>query len=379
MTASPRKTIPLKTVAHRLLLGFTLLVLLVAAWAGLIRIGWTLPPFRVSDHGPLMIAGFLGTLIALERAIALAAAFQQGRWAYAVPVLSALGALGLLVGLPRPISLGLILLASLGLSVILGIIVYRQPALFTGTMALGAICWLVGNGFWAAGQPIYQMVAWWVGFLVLTVAGERLELSRILRPSLASRSTFVILLGLLLSGMILTMINPDLGTRLSGIGLLALGAWLLRYDIARRTVKQTGLTRYIALCLLSGYLWLLVGGALGLWFGGTIAGPAYDAILHSIFLGFVISMVFGHAPMILPAVMQRSIPYHARFYLHLILLHLSLILRIVGDLSGGFEVRRWGGLLNGIALLVFLGITAYAVSRQSATQQHLRPVSDHRS
>ena len=46
---------------------------------------------------------------------------------------------------------------------------------------------------------------------------------------------------------------PGRGLRLGGVGLLALAAWLARYDIARRTVRLPGVTRFIALCLLAGY------------------------------------------------------------------------------------------------------------------------------
>ena len=53
--------------------------------------------------------------------------------------------------------------------------------------------------------------------------------------------------------------------------------------------------RYVAVCLLAGYFWLAVGGAL------VALQVAYDAALHAIFVGFVFSMVFGHAPVILPA------------------------------------------------------------------------------
>ena len=50
-----------------------LLALLVALWAGLLRLGWVLPSTRglALAHGPLMVSGFLGALIALERAVAL--------------------------------------------------------------------------------------------------------------------------------------------------------------------------------------------------------------------------------------------------------------------------------------------------------------------
>jgi hypothetical protein len=50
-----------------------ILSLLFAMWAGLLRIGWALPsiPNLALAHGPLMICGFLGVLIPLERAVAI--------------------------------------------------------------------------------------------------------------------------------------------------------------------------------------------------------------------------------------------------------------------------------------------------------------------
>jgi hypothetical protein len=65
-------------MAQRLLrapfLALALFNLLAALRAGWIRIGWKWPPIQPSlpgSHGPLMVAGFLGTLIALGRAVAL--------------------------------------------------------------------------------------------------------------------------------------------------------------------------------------------------------------------------------------------------------------------------------------------------------------------
>ena len=115
--------------------------------------------------------------------------------------------------------------------------------------------------------------------------------------------------------------------------MLALAAWLLKQDIARRTVRGTGLTRFIAVCLLSGYAWLAVGGARDprVPAGSSPGSPAYDAAVHALALGFVFSMVFGHAPIIFPAVMRVRMPYHWTFYAPLALLHLSLAVRLAGD------------------------------------------------
>ncbi|GMA92632.1 hypothetical protein GCM10025869_31610 [Homoserinibacter gongjuensis] len=66
-------------------------LLLLGLYAGLVLIGMPLPVFadRLAElHAPLLVFGFVGTLISLERAVALRRA-----WAYAAPVLLAVGAL----------------------------------------------------------------------------------------------------------------------------------------------------------------------------------------------------------------------------------------------------------------------------------------------
>jgi len=349
------------------LIALAMLALLAAGWAGLVRIGWRWPalqPGLLLAHGPLMISGFLGTLISLERAVALAATLPRGRWTMAVPALAALGTLGLLAGIGGWIPPALITLSSAGLTLMFAAILRRHPALFTVTMGLGALAWLVGNVLWLFGMPLYQLVHWWVGFLVLTIAGERLELSRVTRLSPMSYRAFGAAAALFLGGITLTLLAADAGVRVAGIGKIALALWLLNFDIARRTIRQSGLTQYIAACLLLGYLWLIVGGMVATWSGAVMAGFRYDASLHTVLLGFVFSMIFGHAPIILPSITSLTLAFHRRFYLHLALLHLSLLLRIAGDLAVSLEARQWGGLLNVVALLLFLFNTAAAVERK---------------
>jgi hypothetical protein len=72
-------------------------------------------------------------------------------------------------------------------------------------------------------------------------------------------------------------------------------------------------------------------------------------------------MIFGHAPVILPAILNRPPPYHPIFYAPLVLLHVSLLLRVVGDLVGWWSGRQWGGLLNATAVLLFLITLAYVL------------------
>ncbi len=344
------------------------LALLAGLYAGLLRIGWTLPapPLPLAAvHGPLMIGGFLGTLIALERAVALGTGAG-----FVVPAVCGAGGLALLAGVAGPWAAGLLVAGSGGLVVMSAGILRRQPVLHHAALALGALAWLAGNVLWLAGWPVYRVVEWWIAFLVLTIAGERLELSRVLGPSAARTAAFAVASGLLAAGVLLGAFAPVAGARLTGLALVAVSAWLLLHDVARRTVRQQGLTRFIAAAMLPGYAWLAVAGVLfAVEADRLVAGPPYDAALHAVLLGFVFSMVFGHAPIILPAVLRVAVPYRRSFYAHLVLLHVSVALRVAGDLGGWWAARRWGGLLAAAAIVAFLAATALSIRRGAAARR----------
>lgn len=339
-----------------------ILALIIALWSGLVKLGWQLPiltPSLTFAHGPLMISGFLGTLIMLERAVAL-----RQKWMYIPPLLAGLG--GLLTFLIRTPPLGpiLITLASLGGVAILIEITRRETALHTVTMLLGMMTWFTGNLLWLFGWQIYQIIFFWQAFLVLTITGERLELSRVLRPSRQQLFLFGTIILIFLIGMIASMFNLQLGTRTTGAALFLIALWSIRNDIAWRNLKhKLALTRYIAWCLTLGFVWLGVGGVLSLVFGAQFAGPRYDAILHAVFLGFVISMIFGHAPIIFPAILGIPINFQPAFYVQLVLLHISLALRVFADYTNLHPLRMWGGLLNEVAILLFMGMTVYSVRK----------------
>lgn len=338
------------------LLALGALALGVGLWAGLVRLGWAVGPVRPSLaalHGPLMVCGFLGTLIGLERAVALGR-----RWAYAAPVLTGLGGVLLVAGVgawPAPL---LIAAGSAVLVAVYAAVLRLQPQPFAVVMALGALAWLVGNAAWLGGAAVARVVPAWLGFLVLTVAGERLELSRVLSHGPRVERAFLALAGGLAVSLLAAAVAPEAGWRLVGASLVALAAWLVRYDVARRTVRGSGLPRYVAVCLLAGYAWLALGGALAVAAGLPPGGLVYDAVLHAVFVGFVFSMIFGHAPIIFPSVLGVPVAYRPGLYAPLALLHVSLALRVAGDLGGGAALRRWGGLLSAAAVVLFLVATA---------------------
>jgi len=338
-----------------------MLSLIAGLIAGLQRLGLNVP-FGIGHlpeyHGPLMICGFLGTVIGLERAVAL------GRlYAYAAPALTGVGSLLLAFGVSDEWGKILLTCGSLILAAVFVSILRIQIAMATALMGLGAGMWAMGNALWLSGWIVPNVTPWWAAFLVLTIAGERLELSRLLQLTRAANTAFLIAVGVFVSGVALTTVAQIAGLKLMGLGMIGLALWLGTHDIARHTIKMTGLTRFVAACLLSGYVWLGASGVLAFFVDGLGAGPMYDAMLHSLFLGFVFAMIFGHAPIIFPAVLEVAVPYTPAFYAHLVVLEISLLARVGSDIGGITKAVTHSGALNEAALILFLLNTIVAVVR----------------
>jgi hypothetical protein len=332
-------------------LGIAASALLTGLWVGLVRLGLALPggtPLVAEFHGALMISGFLGTVISLERAVAL------GRWwAYAAPALSGLGALLLLAG-AAPLSAAAFLLAGLALTINSVVVLARQPALFTTALAVAAAGWAIGTAAWILGQNTAEFTGWWLAFLVLTVAAERLELSRLLSPSRLSQVTFACAAAFILAGAARRELAGN-GAVFSGVGLVAATLWLLKHDVALKTVRQQGQTRFSATCMISGYVWLGAAGLLLLLAPPGTAAFTYDAAVHAIAIGFVFSMIFGHAPIILPAITGLRVGFSDFAYAPLALLHLSVLLRVGADLLAWTDLRTFTGPLTMVALAGYAG------------------------
>lgn len=339
-------------IGRFLLLLPAIAALLVGVLSGLARLGIVVPVFaamQAGSHGAFMVGAFFGTVIALERAVAI-----QRLPAYLGPLLSGSAGLIWLAGLPLGWGIILLMLAAFAFVLLCLQVCWQHRELHHGVMALAAGCWLAGNMLWfISGQPGLA-TGWWIAFLVLTIAGERLELTRYLPVSATARRGFLLVVALIPASLTLALWQEDAGLRAFGLALALLAAWLLRYDIARRTIKQQRLTRYIAVCLLSGYVWLALGGILAA-SGALLPGHVWrDAALHATLLGFVMAMVFGHAPIILPALARIALPWHPIFYLPLALLQLSLLVRLTGNLAGQFSVQQQGAYSTALSLLVFV-------------------------
>lgn len=342
-------------------LAFAPVALVTGLGGGLWRLGWDVPSGAglAALHGPLLISGLFGTVIGLERAVA----FGKG-WAYAAPALSAFGTMALLAGAPLPLGAALYLAAAGILATVSGLIVRVQPAVFTAALLFGALSWGTGSALWLAGEQIPSVAGWWIAFLLLTIAGERLEMSRLLPQRRGSQVLFVISVALIVAGAFMGLAD-ERGARFYGLGLLACTFWLLRHDIARRNIRTTGAPRYFAACMLAGYAWLGVAGVLMLAIPPSAAAFRYDMLLHAVLIGFVLSMVFGHALIILPAVTRLKISYSPVLYAPLVILHASLAMRTAGGLGESIPLRQWSGVATALAIVMFAAslIWGAAVSR----------------
>ncbi|BCL75583.1 hypothetical protein JHS3_13190 [Jeongeupia sp. HS-3] len=332
-------------------------LLYLAVSGGLLRLGATLPTSigAIAWHGFVMIGGVFGGLIALERAVA----FKQA-WAWLAPLAAFAG--GVLLLCNRLEGAWAITLASALLTVVTLLIWRKQPQHFTLLLGIAAACWLIGNLLWLAAFEVNTVLGWWTAFLVLTIAAERLELSRLTPRPRGAEAAFTLLTIALLCGLALVQ------AWLIALAQLLLAAWLARFDVARHTVKARGLPRYIAVCLLSGYGWLALG-AVTLWINGGYLGGGYDDIaLHAVLVGFVMAMVFGHAPIILPAVTGLRVRYQPVFYLPLLLLQLGLLARVIGSMVSHPSLLLHGGYLNALALLGFVLTLAMCIQRGRSTR-----------
>lgn len=331
-----------------LLLALVATALLSGVAGGLLRAGvegsaiegqpWLVP--ALLSHAALMIGGFFGTVIGIERAVAVRLPL-----AFAAPLSSGAGAVCLLAGQPRA-GHALLLLAALVSVAVNVVIVRRQRAAHTWLLLVAAFTWLVGNGLAMLGDRGASTLSWWFAFLVLTIAAERLEMTRLMQRRPGATLAFHAIVVLLLIGAAATGVSAMAGGVLYGGALALLALWLMVHDIARRTVRATGLSRYMAVCLLGGYGWLLVAGIA--WAAMALGQPTRDAALHALGLGFVFSMVMGHAPVILPAVAGVKLLFGWPFYLPMALLHVTLLLRMVGE-----PLRAAGAAGNALAMGCF--------------------------
>ncbi len=326
--------------------------------AGLVRLGlWApLPDGRVGTlHGPLMVLGFMAALIALERAQAL-----RNRFAYIAPILLGSGGLVLISGV-FPV-LGHLLLfdgALAFVAVLLGL--YRRaPVPLVAAQVVGAFLACLAAGLLLR-LSIDGVLVFLAGFIVITIAAERAELAQLTMgrraiPTLVSVSAWLAL------SAAASLAWPGIGERFFGAGVLAVALWLLRDDVGRRLIRTDGLRRYNAAALLLGNVWLAVAGITWLVVGRPASPGHYDVVVHATFLGFAMSMIMAHAPIIFPTVLGRALPYRPAMWCPLLVLHVGMALRVAGALTGTIAYRI-GGVMTVLSILLFAATAVVSVVR----------------
>lgn len=341
--------------------------------AALLRLGVTAPVHGESladAHGVLMVYGFLGTAITLERAVALQAGPRRAPWAYVAPAAGGLGGVLLVLrSTPLPLPEGRALpggawVAAMAVFVAIYLAVWRrQQSYAVLVQLLGALAGLFGAALWARGLETAAVVPWWAALLVLTIVGERLELARVAFLGAGVERRILAESCALLLALAAATLSPAWGYPLLGLSLGALMVDVGVHDVAWRTVRSTGLTRFMAACMLAGYAWALVPALVWIVGGPALAGYRYDVVVHALTIGFVMSMILAHAPVIVPALARRPLPYHPVMWVVWALLHAGLLVRVVAGARAAEGAWQVGGTMSVVALLAFLATTVTLVVR----------------
>jgi hypothetical protein len=369
-------------VARLVTVPIVLVSLLSGIAGGLMRAGVALPEevsgswlgHAVVAHAFLMICAFMGTVIGIERAVAV-----KQRWAFIAPALTALAGVAAVFGFATMAAW----LGVTGAAVFVAVnvlVVMRQQAAHTTLLWVGSAAWFVGSLAHASAASPHAVVPWWLTFLVLTIAAERLEMTRLMRRRAGAQPTLCIVLAALFGGCGAFPSSPLWGGLLYGAALTGLAVWLLSFDIARRTVWAHGLSRYMAVCLLLGYFWLAIAGMA--WCATALGPPLMDAAIHALALGFVFSMMLAHAPVILPAVARIKLLFGWPFYLPLALLHGSLAVRLLRN-PDDLDFLAAGAAGNAAAIVLFIGTVAGAAivwrrRHPRTTKPHAHAIAAHR-
>lgn len=332
------------------------LALLAGLAGGLVRMGWPLLPETavapVALHGALMVCGFFGFVISLERAVAL-----HSPLAWAAPALAAAGTVAALALQPGAAAMCW-LAAGVALTLAYAGVLGKVPALHTAVEGAGALAWAGGTLWWLLDRPFSTVLAWWCAFLVLTIAGERRELARFVPLSTAARRLYLGVLALQAAALLALAVPWQEHPVAAGawwLSMAGLAAWLLRFDLACRAgVQRSGWALHTAACLRLGYAWLALAGTWGV--VDVLRGMPLDAPgpLHMLLLGFVFAMVFGHAPIVLPVLLRQRIAAPGRWTLAPVwLMSAGVALRAAGDLAALTPLRAGAGALQAAAIVAF--------------------------
>ena len=216
-------------------------------------------------------------------------------------------------------------------------------------LTIAALLWLRVDVPW--------LMPWLVGFLVLTICAERVELARLAMPASGGR-TLVLHAAALTVALVLTLVSAEAG-RAAGLVIASLVVWLVRHDVARRTIRTTGLPRVQR-------RGALLGGMPGCCSRPSPVGGrspdrgrplrrrhprGHAGLRHLHGDGSRADHPSRGA--------QAALPYRPIMWIPLVLMHVGLAVRILaGDFAGLRTLWQVGSVTNIVALLLFFAVAA---------------------
>lgn len=327
--------------------------------AGLFRLFKDNSAFDLDVLGPLynlhsffMVFGFLGGLLMTERIVGSKDIPLAYGTSFSVPMLlsSIVGLLLLTAGWlidssyaaaagGAVFAFGSILFTVLLLR--LGMIAHDYSSF--GIMATGTVSLALSSIIGGFRLPIddYPLILQMLLFPVIFVLGERMELSRF-QHFKGKRIANLLLLYLLEATVLLTFISSVLWDTVSALSSLflsvALGCLLVASGVTfwmerRRKLypAKTILQDYVDKGILIAYIWLFLGILLFILRIMGVTG-LYDAAIHSIALGFIVTFILAHGPVIFPTLIGRNASTNRLSFFPLLTVTVSNFLRIFGDM-----------------------------------------------
>jgi len=319
-------------------------------------------------HGEVMVFGFLAVLIVTERYLG-SLTFRLNPAVHSMPFLVGAGAvlklLGRLTGADPLHAVGTILLA-------LGVVIYiylllavsRQSAqaLPFCFMLLAAILLLLGDLLTLRSSPVGRMNLSLIllGFPILTIIGERVELSRYISPRLLSRMRWGLAACAVAFLLLLIAENPvPAGVWAVLLGLAVLPLLSSESSLVRAAgASPERLHRYLGKHLVVAYFWFFLGLALTMAWAVGGSGPAlFDASLHALAVGFIGTMILAHAPLVVPAILHLNVAHEGLSFVPLALLTAGNLLRVGGQVLKA--VLPLESLIGASGLLILAALIAF--------------------
>jgi hypothetical protein len=337
-------------------------------WRIAITRGFLLPPIPewIPMHGHIMIGGFLAALIIFERMIALR--IDGLVW---VPYVYVLSALFLQVQRPSIQMIHGIALAGWLFHRWLSFRTFHRwekPLVESVAFIMLSFALISPGGLSARIEVAVSALA----FPIAVIAVERLELSM----QFKKKGAKIVLFGLIAWCMLWIFSTwrgiPNL--TVMGIITLILVSFLTFYDASLRTrTNQSAhnLHGFLKLALVIAYLWLFAGGIVMSFWSAVSAAIVKDLLFHLFGLGFIFTMILGHAPLILPAALGKFPPGKAPL-IPFFVFQTATLIRIVGDFALMQSVLVWQwtgwitGVANALAFFMYLGTLFLSLKRQKA-------------